>query len=115
MSNDIDLDEDATFSDDEGTSYDFAELLAAVQEQKDLILTVPADQVEALKIGLSNKKAKENKKLKSAGIAVPRDAIDYNVYETEEDKLNGTKHVRVKYGPRTQIKILKMEIPDDTI
>lgn len=112
---DIDLDEDATFSDDEGTSYDFAELLAAVQEAKDVILTVPAEQVEALKIGLSNKKSKENKKLKSAGIAVPRDSIDYTVYETPEDKNKGTMHVRVKYGPRTQINIIKMELPDDKL
>jgi hypothetical protein len=112
---DIDLDEDATFSDDEGTSYDFAELLAAVQESKDIILTVPAEQVDSLKIGLSNKKSKENKKLKSAGIAVPRDAIEYIVYETAEDKSKGTMHVRVKYGPRTQVKILKMELPDDQL
>lgn len=112
---DIDLDEDATFEDDAGTSYDFAELLAAVQESKDLILTVPEEQVEALKVGLSNKKAKENKKLKAAGLAVPRDALDYIVYKTKEDEKQGTTHVRVKYGPRTQINILKMEIPDDRI
>lgn len=113
---DIDLDEDdTTFQDDAGTSYDFAELLAAVQESKDLILTVPKDQVEALKVGLSNKKAKENKKMKAAGLAVPRDALDYIVYEAGDDKKDKTMHVRVKYGPRTQINILKMELPDDKL
>lgn len=116
---DIDLNEDATedttFQDDEGTSYDFSELLAAVQEAKDIILTVPAEQVEALKIGLSNKKAKENKKLKTAGLAISKEAITYLVYEADDDRDKNTKHVRIKYGPRTQINILKIELPDDKL
>lgn len=116
MANEIDLnEEDTDFKDDENTTYDFTELWMAVQEQKDLILTVPADQVELLKLGLSNKKSKETKKLRAAGLAVSRDALDYLVYENEEDKGRGTKHVRVKYGPRTQINILKIEIPDDKL
>ncbi len=110
---DIDLNEDAL--EDDEASYDFSELWKAVQEQKDIILTIPKEQVQSLKIGLSSKKTKENKKLRDAGLSVPKDALEYLVYDDAETKDTPNTKVRIKYGPRTKINILKMEIPDDAL
>ena len=100
---------------EDGEVYTFNELYDAIAESKDLILTVPKDQVELLKKGLSMKKTKENAKLKNAGVAINKEAFEFIVYENEETKGTENTKVRIKLGPRTSINVLKMEIPDDSL
>ena len=101
--------------DDENTSYDFTELYNTVVQNKDIILTIPRDQVELLKKGLSVKKSKENQKLKSAGLVASNEAFSFLTYDDEETKETENTKVRVKLGPRTTVNVLKIEVPDDNI
>lgn len=102
-------------SDEEDSTYNFQELLDALVENRDIILTVPKDQVEALRKGLSVVKAKRNAKLKGAGLAVSTDAITYNIYDDKETKDTENTKVRIKLGPRVGINVIKMELPDEQL
>jgi hypothetical protein len=84
-------------------------------ESRDIILTIPDDQVMILRKGLSVVKAKRNAKFKDAGIPPSTDIIQYTVYKTEEDEGTENSKVRMKLGPRTGINVIKMEIPDDSL
>lgn len=97
------------------TEYDFNELYNLVQENKDVILTIPTDQVEHLKKGLSVKKSKENAKLRGAGLVVPNDAFSFTVYQTKEQEKTEDSTVRIKLGPRSSVTVKKVEIPDDSL
>lgn len=107
--------DDQDFEDEEGTGYDFAELLELVTRERDVILAIPDDQIKALKDGLSVKKAKENAKQKNAGLVPSKDALAFLVYKTDSQKNTAISSVRIKLGPRTNITVLSVEIPDDRI
>lgn len=96
-------------------SYSFQQLMDALTENGDIILTIPRDQVESLRKGLSVVKAKRNAKLKSAGLAAPADVISYQVYDDKETEKTADTKVRIKLGPRTGVHVKKLELPDDTI
>ena len=102
---------------DSEAEYDFNELYKLVMDNTDIILTIPTDQVEYLKKGLSVKKSKENAKLKHAGLAVANDAFSFTVYQTDEQKKEQSTDstVRIKLGPRSSITVKRVEIPDDSL
>lgn len=96
-------------------TYDFRQLYDTLIEHRDVILTIPEDQVEFLRKGLSVHKAKFNAKLKANGLVPSTDSVTYTVYKTKEDEDTPNTHVRMKLGPRNGITVLKMEIPDDSL
>jgi len=95
-------------------TYNFQELLDALTEHRDMILTIPRDQVMPLRSGLSVAKAKRNAKFKSSGLAISTDTISYVVYDDETTKDTDNTKVRVKLGPRIGVNIKKLELPDDS-
>ena len=121
----LDDDDDAGVSgfremDGETTSYTFRELLDAIasSESKELILTIPSEELTALKQGLTNRKAKDNQKMKDANIPVGTDTLTFLVYNAKDevgDTIWGQMCVHVKLRPRRGVTILKMNAPDDTL
>lgn len=111
------IEEQAEFQ-DEGESYNFRQLLDNVIEQGDVIFTVPSDQAQMLKTGLTTRKAKDNQKLKAAGIAPGSEVLTFTEYPAK-DKVGavipGQTCVRVKMGLRRAITILAMELPDNKL
>lgn len=99
---------------EESSAYNFRELLDLLNESKDLILTIPADQLEELKEGLRTRKAKDNYGMKRRGIPPPQDAlsfVDYPATDEAKNEIEWQRCVRVKLIPRKTVDILKVEIP----
>jgi hypothetical protein len=104
--------------DGEGVSYTFRELMDALIDQRDMILTVPSDQVDMLRNGLTTRKAKDNQKLSRAGIKVGTEVLSFLVYPAKDKngiEIMGQTCIRVKLGQRKAVSILSMEIPDNVI
>lgn len=100
--------------DEESSAYNFRELLDLLNESKDIILTIPADQLEELKVGLRTRKAKDNYGMKRRGILPPQDAlsfVDYPATDDDKNEIEWQRCVRVKLIPRKTVDILKVEIP----
>lgn len=111
-----DMDED--FS-EEGLSYNFRELMDMLMEKRDLIITVPADQVEQLKKGLCARKSKDSYKLNKAGVKAGSEVLSFNTYPAVDPLTKAPSEtdscVRVKLGPRKGVTVLNIEVPDDEI
>lgn len=100
------------------TQYNFRELLDQVinSADKDIIISVEASDVDALKQGLIRRKAKDNVKTKGAGLLPDTDVLAFLVYPRKDDKGNeiiGEMDVRVQLRPRRGVKILDIRVPDD--
>lgn len=105
-------------SSDEGTSYNFRELLDSVIQMTEVIFTVPSDQVHALKTGLTTRKSKDNQKLTNAGLPGDNNVLNFKVYEAKDKDgavIPDQMCVRVKLAPRKSIQILSMTVPDDQL
>ena len=103
---------------DEITEYNFRELLDALNEYKDLILTIPSDQVTELRDGFQARKSKDNYAMKKKGVLPPPEVLDFTIYPARDSnnvEIEGQTCVRVKLLPRKSIDIIKMEIPSGDI
>jgi hypothetical protein len=108
--------EDLFKEEGDGTEYNMKELMDQVYELKDVIFTVPADQVDILKKGLITRKGKDNARLKDAGVSVDQSVLSFLVYPhkgNDGKEIEGVSDVRVKLGPKKSVSILAINIPDD--
>lgn len=108
----IEVDEDSFLEDEGDNSYSFRELMDMLIDKKDIILTIPTDQVAALKKGLSAIKGKDTRKLLDAGIKVGNEVLSFLAYPSANE---GETCVRIKLGARKSVTILNLEIPDDKL
>lgn len=102
-----DLDEDSAI-------YSFQEILDALNESRDLILTIPSEQVAELQEGLQARKSKSNYAARKQGIEPPSDRLDFLVYPAKDKKgvdIEGQTCVRVRLKARKSVDIIKMEFP----
>lgn len=113
----IDKEEGDTSTED--TSYNFRELMDLLMDKRDIIITVPSDQVEALKKGLYARKGKDTYKLNRAGVKAGTDILSFLTYYpidpvTKEENKEHTC-VRVKLGARKSVTVINIEVPDDEL
>lgn len=101
---------------EEDSSYNFRELMDCLYADKDLILTIPADQEQLLRAGLIIRKAKDNAKLKSADVKGDGDVLSFLSYPAK-DKTGAERpdirDVRVKLAPKKSVTVLEMRRPND--
>lgn len=113
-----DPNEDSFAEEGDDNSYNFRELMDMLTEKKDIIITVPHDQVEILKKGLYARKSKDIFKLNKAGVKASTDILNFSSYAAKNpDGTDSTEAtcVRVKLGARKGVTVLAIEIPDDTL
>lgn len=102
---------------DEESSYNFRQLMDAIVANKDLIVTVPSDQIPQLRAGLIMRKSKDNKIATRKGMLPNDEVLSFEVYpakdkDTKKD-LVGQHCLRVRLSPRKSITVLNIEVPDD--
>jgi len=107
------------FMEEEETSYNFRELMDLLLEKKDIIITVPTEQVEVLKKGLYARKGRDTYKLSKAGVKAGSEVLSFLTYHpidpaTKEENKEHTC-VRVKLSARKSVKVINLEVPDDSI
>ena len=103
---------------DDATEYNFRELMDEVGKMNDLIITVPADQVDLLRQGLITQKSKDNAKAKSAGLIPDNMILAFLVYPAKDKdgkERDGIMDVRVKMRPKKSVSVLDMRIPNDEL
>ena len=112
------LDSDDDNFEEEDASYSFRELMNLLFEKKDIIITVPTEELPALKKGLYSRKAADTQKLTKAGILASGDVLSFQTYQAVDDmgrKQEGATTVRIRLAQRKSVTILSIEIPDDTL
>lgn len=102
---------------DEDSSYNFRQLMDTLLANKDIIVTVPSDQVVLLRAGLIMRKSKDNKKAVRNGLLPNDEMLSFQIYPAK-DKLTkqdliGQTCIRVKLAPKRSITVLDIEVPDD--
>lgn len=105
-------------TEDESAEYNFQELLDVLNECRDIILTVPSEQVQELKDGLQAKKSKTNYAMRQKNIEPPAEMLHFNVYPATDaagSKIEGQTCVRITLRPRKSVDILKMEFPSSDL
>ena len=102
---------------EEDTSYNFRQLMDMLTESKDIILTIPSDQEDALRSGLIMRKSKDNKKAVRSGLLPLEEVLSFLSYPAKDKKTGeiilGQTCLRVKLAPKKSINILSIEIPDN--
>jgi len=117
--NDPPMEEDTSINDPEDLSYNFRELMDLLIEKRDIIITVPTEQVDVLKKGLYARKGKDTYKLSKAGVKAGTDILSFLTYfpidsVTKEENKEHTC-VRVKLGARKSVTVINIEVPDDEL
>ena len=104
--------------DEDSANYSFQELLDALNEARDIILTVPTEQVQELQDGLQARKSKINYAARQKGIEPPAERLAFVVYPAKDAKgkdIEGQTCVRVSLKARKSVDILKMEFPSSEL
>ena len=89
----------------------YSEILATAMLNSEVIITVITDEVEKIKVGLKNVKAKQIAKLKEDGLVPPSETLEFQ----EAPSLEGEEFtdLRIILRTRNAIKIKKLTIPDN--
>ncbi len=104
------VDEDAII-DDEPTNLTLTEIYNSVCANDEIIITIPIEEEQALRTGLAGVKAKQNAKLKSAGLTPDSHSLSYTVtpHKTNKEAIN----VHILLSKKATITVLSMKLPDD--
>lgn len=104
---------------EEDNLYNFRQLMDTLVIHKELIITVPTEQVKQLKNGFVMRKSKDNKLLQRKQLIPEDEVLSFTVYPKKDDitkqLVEGQMCVRVRLGPRKSINVLDIKIPDNEI
>lgn len=101
---------------DDPTEMSFAQLFKQLVHSGELILTMPDDQVEGFRKGLTQFKAKQNMKLKEAALKPDTQVLKYVMLsDDKEHAATGQARIQVRLSERAGVTVLKMELPDDKL
>ncbi len=99
--------------DDDVTPLSLTEIFNEVVAKDEIILTIPAAEEAALRQGLAGVKAKQNTKLKSAGLQPDTATLSFRV--TPHPTITDAIKVHILLSKKQTITVLAMELPDDKI
>lgn len=104
---------------EEDNLYNFRQLMDTLVIHKELIITVPTEQVKQLKNGFIMRKSKDNKLLQRKKLIPDDEVLSFATFPKKEEGtlkiVEGQTCVRVKLGPRKSINVLDIKIPDNEI
>ena len=97
----------------ESEELTFSEIYASVMMNEEVVITIPLEEVERVKTGLKNLKAKQASKLKEEGLLPDPSVFTFVERECEEEDLKGLfTDLSIQLARRSTVKIVKMRIPD---
>ncbi len=94
----------------------FSELYASVMLNGEVVITIPPEEVERVKTGLKNLKAKQAAKMKEEGL-VPDPSVFTFIERPSNDEefKDAFIDLSIQLTRRSVIKIAKMRIPDNEL
>lgn len=94
---------------EEAEDITFAELLATLMFNDEVIITIPFSEVERVKTGLKNVKAKQALKMKEDGLTPDNSTLSFNLSEVDKD---GDIDLHIILSKKSIIRVKKITIPD---
>lgn len=95
---------------DEVTPLSLTEIYNQVLADNEIILTIPAGEEQMLRTGLAGVKAKQNAKLKSAGLQPDSSTLSYSV--TPHKTMPDVVEVHIVLSKKQTITVIAMRRPD---
>lgn len=92
-----------------GMSY--ADIYASVLLNEEIIITIPAEIEERVKIGLRNHKARQLAKLKQDGAPIDSSSLSFIVTDST---MEGAIDMTITLKERSTVPIMSVKIPDNT-
>lgn len=99
--------------DDEVTPLSLTEIFNQVVANDELIVTIPANEEQALRTGLAGVKAKQNTKLKENGLQPDKSTLSFTV--TPHKTLPDVIDVHIVLSKKQTITVLAIKLPDNEI
>lgn len=93
----------------EAEDITFAELLATVMLNDEVIITIPFSEVDRVKTGLKNVKAKQALKMKEEGLTPDISTLSFSLSEQDKD---GDVDLKIILSRKSTIRVKKIFIPD---
>jgi hypothetical protein len=87
----------------------FAEILATAMMNDEIIITIAQEEVERVKVGLKNVKAKQAAKMKEDGL-IPDPSI--LTFVASEPDSNGDVELKIILSRKSVVKVKELKIPD---
>lgn len=110
--NAIDTDEGDSFEgslmDSTEESMTYEEILSNLLVSDELVLTIPLDDVEHVKIGLKNLKSKRNKRLREVGLVPDNATLEFCISPSDEEDFVDLRIFHIRKGT---VSVKKMFIP----
>jgi hypothetical protein len=105
------LDDNFSLSEEEELS--FSEIYAAVALNGEIIITIPKEEEERVKVGLKNFKAKQAAKLKAEGLVPDPSIFTFITRQPVDPDLEGDFiDLSIQLTRKSTVKIAKLRIPD---
>ena len=96
-------------SEEELERMTFAEILATVALNDEIVITIAAEDVERVKTGLKNVKAKQAAKMKEEGLTPDSSTLSFVTSEPNED---GDVDLKILLNHKSTVLIKKIVVPD---
>ena len=92
----------------------FAELYSSVMLNGEIIITIPIEEVERVKTGLKNLKAKQATRMKEEGLIPDPSVFTFIEKPCEEAEFKNTHiDLSVQLSRKSVVKVARIKIPDD--
>lgn len=86
----------------------FEEILSNLLVSDELVLTIPIDDVERVKIGLKNLKSKRNKKLREDGLVPDTATLEFSISPSSDEDFIDLRIFHIRKGT---VSVRKMVVP----
>jgi hypothetical protein len=91
----------------------YSEIYGNLLTSNEVIVTIPLEQVEALKTGLKNLKSRASQKAKEDGLAQVDETLSFDVSPSTE--YEDCCRVQILLKKQGVVKVKKLEIPDNSL
>lgn len=98
---------------EEDESLSYAELLANLALNEELIIIIPVEEEERTKNGLKNLKSKQNNKLRDEGLPIPDEVLEFS--STPSNEYEDCVNLRILLRRKGMVRVKKMIIPDGSL
>ena len=98
----------------EAEELSFMEIYSSVMLNNEIIITIPTEEVERVKTGLKNLKAKQATRMKEEGLVPDPSVFTFIEKPCEEEEFQST-HVdlSIQLSRKSVVKVARIKIPDD--
>lgn len=98
----------------EAEELSFMEIYSSVMLNNEIIITIPTEEVERVKTGLKNLKAKQATKMKEEGLVPDPSVFTFIEKPCEEEEFQSTHiDLSIQLSRKSVVKVARIKIPDD--